>query len=327
MFKKVLLAGAIIGLLNGCGITPTADGYVDAIINQDVEVLKIYEDKSFRKIAVNHKESQPINIQYTKHPLHTAILLNKPQVVEFLLSNKHDINKYGSDGKTPLGLAVSLEKELIVQLLLDNGANVNVADKKGLIPFIYLTDLAKVNKKYAGKLINNKTDLNKKYKGKTIIEHVKVSEDIITKVKLTELILAQSFMISSARNKMMKSLGSKSTEALKEFIRDGYDVDFFDKNYYSPLMEAVKNSNIKAVTLLLNEGANPNLRDSKYGETAVFEALKLKSTDILDELIKHNVDINIAKSSSWTPLLSAVSSNKVSMVKALIKAGADVNKA
>ncbi|WP_042146116.1 ankyrin repeat domain-containing protein, partial [Pseudoalteromonas sp. '520P1 No. 412'] len=29
----------------------------------------------------------------------------------------------------------------------------------------------------------------------------------------------------------------------------------------------------------------------------------------------------------WTPLLSAVSSNKVSMVKALIKAGADVNKA
>jgi hypothetical protein len=67
-------------------------------------------------------------------PLHLAVMVKEPRIVELLLEAGADPNAKAKNGRTPLHLAVEQGKEDLVALLLDKKADPNALDSDGRTP-------------------------------------------------------------------------------------------------------------------------------------------------------------------------------------------------
>ena len=92
-----------------------------------------------------------------------------------------------------------------------------------------------------------------------------------------------------------------------------------------PLVEAVANNDLKAVTALLAQGADANVK-SNVGVPVLLVAIRRESAPIVEALLKSGADPNVRDvDTDLTPLLEAI--GRVDIVKLLLAAGADVNAA
>ena len=66
-------------------------------------------------------------------------------------------------------------------------------------------------------------------------------------------------------------------QVLKYLISKGLDVNHLDMHQLLPLHGAVLNNSADEVGILLRNGANPNLKDKKFGLTPLELALKLQA--------------------------------------------------
>lgn len=64
-------------------------------------------------------------------PLHTAMLNDKWEIVEFLISKNPDFNARNRDGKTPLYIAVEKNKKELVEVILTKNVDVNAVARGG----------------------------------------------------------------------------------------------------------------------------------------------------------------------------------------------------
>jgi ankyrin repeat protein len=81
------------------------------------------------------------------------------------------------------------------------------------------------------------------------------------------IICSMSLSAQEQQELFWKAAKANDTESLKAFLDKGMDVNI--KNHYgcTALSFAVDKGNQEAVDLLLKKGADPNLKDSFYGET------------------------------------------------------------
>jgi hypothetical protein len=146
--------------------------------------------------------------------------------------------------------------------------------------------------------------------------------------------------------------------AVKDLLARGSDVDTIDEEYdWSALSQAVSKGNREIVDILLNAGANVNLRNRR-GHTALMNGSESTTQDIVwalidagakidlqDEdgksalhymagydnpdalraLIEGDASIDASDNEGQTPLLIAARYGNTEIVKALLKAGASVN--
>jgi len=77
---------------------------------------------------------------------------------------------------------------------------------------------------------------------------------------------------------------------------------------------------------LIQQGANPNIRDNK-GVTPLVLATQNGFTDGVQVLIDAGAMVDIANSTGETPLIAAVHRRDVGMMRLLLKAGADPDRA
>jgi len=64
-------------------------------------------------------------------PLFTAVQTGSPEVVEFLIKNKANVNAKDSEGNTPAHIAASAGNEKMVALLQKNGAGLKIKNNDG----------------------------------------------------------------------------------------------------------------------------------------------------------------------------------------------------
>jgi ankyrin repeat protein len=85
----------------------------------------------------------------------------------------------------------------------------------------------------------------------------------------------------------------------------------------------------REVKILLDEGANPNARDSEFGMTALMKAAVQGHFAICKLLIERGADVNARSekgdSKGSTALMCAASNGYIDICKLLIEHGADVN--
>ena len=115
---------------------------------------------------------------------------------------------------------------------------------------------------------------------------------------------------------------------VRALLDEGVDINYRAGGYEqgaTPLMAASQKGHIETVTLLLLEGADVNAV-TNLGETALYFALE--HPEIIKLLLYAGADTELATTTTYsTPLhLAASEEGLTETVKALIDAGADVNK-
>lgn len=82
------------------------------------------------------------------------------------------------------------------------------------------------------------------------------------------------------------AISKGDTETVRKFVEYGADVNEFS-NEYSPLMIAARYNRTDIITLLLEKGANPKLRNER-GQTALKIAEQFKAAEAAELLRSHS---------------------------------------
>jgi ankyrin repeat protein len=93
----------------------------------------------------------------------------------------------------------------------------------------------------------------------------------------------------------------------------------------TPLMGATDRGRLEAVAMLIAGGADLNLTESKYGQTALMWAAAEKYPAVTKLLIEHGADVSARSKSGFSALMFAAQQGDVESGQALIEAGADAN--
>ncbi len=87
-----------------------------------------------------------------------------------------------------------------------------------------------------------------------------------------------------------------------------------------------KRSDVTYLRFLLQSDANPNIQDAG-GNTPMIVCVNQSFIDGIEALVRYKANVNLANSSGETPLIRAVQLRNLEMVRVLLAAGADPDKA
>ena len=110
---------------------------------------------------------------------------------------------------------------------------------------------------------------------------------------------------------------TNDVKTLKEFLDKGFDVN--TKNHYgvTALNFAADKGNLEAVNLLLERRADPNIKDSFYGDTPLGWAIYKKNSPVIISMINHGGDIK-----NEDIVMTAAGSRLTGVVKVMLDKGA-----
>lgn len=137
---------------------------------------------------------------------------------------------------------------------------------------------------------------------------------------------------------LAKAVQDEDIEAIKsEIVKNNVDPDFQEPKYGGTLlMFAIYNNKYRSTQLLLELGANPNLRDIYRGASAMIDASENKNSKYLRLLIAYKGNPNLVenapvigsdkgRNSPLNVAISCFNCDDLEKVKLLVTAGADIN--
>ena len=92
------------------------------------------------------------------------------------------------------------------------------------------------------------------------------------------------------------------------------------------LLQAAYDGNLEIVRQLVSSGVNINCRGNG-SQTALLHASFQSHNDVAFFLLDHNAKADVQNSRGDTPVIDAAASNNLPLLKRLVDAGADINKA
>ena len=93
----------------------------------------------------------------------------------------------------------------------------------------------------------------------------------------------------------------------------------------TPLMTAARTGKADAVKVLLKRGADAKAKDADHGQTALMWAADEGHAAVIETLIEFGADLHAVSKGGFSALLFASRDGRPEAVKALLKAGANVN--
>jgi len=213
--------------------------------------------------------------------LSNAIIAGDPERIKFLLIKGADINAPDTQGWTPLTSAARQRKDNIIALLIENGAKPNIVDGNGMTPLIAaaMRDHVPSVKLLLEKGANaeepgpegfhplNIAIAEQRYEvAKALMEggaDVSAASGIDG---LTPLMLVAAQM-AAAEGAMFVPGSTRPIDVAKGLVDRGANVNAQAKNGTTALMVAATHNNPPMIGLLMEAGADPELKN-KSGQTA-----------------------------------------------------------
>jgi len=135
-------------------------------------------------------------------------------------------------------------------------------------------------------------------------------------------------VLSSTKDALFKNYDGLFKSA-KELISLGADVNYVFQHGEIMLMDACLKSKNKVVLFLLEQGANPNLKNAE-GQTVFFAFCLHKinkwNLEVMEAFIKSGADVNATDKEGFTPLMMVSCREGLSPVELLINSGADLDR-
>lgn len=270
-----------------------------------------------------------------------AVEMSKFVKVKLLLDRKSIVNYISEDGESALSLALSYNNIEMINLLLKYKPGLdNYKFESKIEPLIWMA-IKKRNYKILELLINNGANINlRNLDGETILHSlVKLEKD-----QLVEKVLKKHINISIKdnngttaleiavtnkdkslielinRHKNLVSL--KKEEKLEKISTLSEEIDSWGD---TKLMNAIDDKNFKKIKHLLMNGADINFSSMK-GRTPLIRAIFSKNIEILKLILSYNPIVNSnTKPHLSEPIWVAMDFTEYKMVEMLIDAGAEVN--
>eukprot|EP01060_Flectonema_neradi_P007351 TRINITY_DN1510_c0_g1_i1.p1 TRINITY_DN1510_c0_g1~~TRINITY_DN1510_c0_g1_i1.p1 ORF type:complete len:268 (+),score=45.64 TRINITY_DN1510_c0_g1_i1:125-928(+) len=121
---------------------------------------------------------------------------------------------------------------------------------------------------------------------------------------------------------LYQACASKQHEAMRVLLQHGADPSKCSYSNTTPLCKSVNGADDAAVRILLDGGAVFKQPDS---DALLLSAAGRGCPDVVTTLLTYGADPNRGRKLGYTPLLIAARCSHAGVVRALIKAGADVN--
>jgi len=294
--KQLLITIAAVVLV-GCG--PSVDIH-QAAQEGNIEAVK---QAIANGVDVNAKN----NDGWTA--LHMAARFGQKEIGELLIAEGADVNAKNNYGWTALYIAASNYRgnKEVVELLISEGADVNAKDDRGRAPLHGAAFDG--HKEVVELLISEGADVNAKDdRGGTPLDAAEEEE------KRNWTLLGSAFeeKMNEVANLLRKHGGKYGfihtaavggdTEAVKEFLAAGADVNAKDNDGYTALHLAVgKRGSLEVVKLLITEGVDVNVKN-KGGATPLHFTAFYGQEDVTKLLIDNGVDVNMKGLTGETPL-------------------------
>ncbi len=216
--------------------------------------------------------------------LANAVLASDEDRIRFLVEKGADINKQDAQGYAPLQAAARNRSDKIIPVLISLKADVNGRDRDGFTALIHAAERNHVPTIKA--LLAAGADIEVSVDGgfgplslaiesgkflaaKALIEaganvNVASGTDRVTPIMVTATQLA----VGETAKEIERRQGLRSTDIATALVERGANVNAVNAQGVSPLMIAAARGNIPMMGLLLEAGANPNLK-SAAGKTAL----------------------------------------------------------
>jgi uncharacterized protein len=130
---------------------------------------------------------------------------------------------------------------------------------------------------------------------------------------------------------LIEAVMYKPFEVVELLIESGADVNIIsnvDDSTTTPLLAALEIEDVRDVykkaELLIKSGSDVNAKTSD-GYSPIIFAVSDNKIDIVKLLIEYGANVNAQHNLGWTPLMFAEQINSIELVKILIDAGADLN--
>lgn len=234
--------------------------------------------------------------------LHWAARCDNPQVVNALLHSGADPLARSDDGKTPLELAQGLDREAAAHALRSH------LKRGGLAP-------ADPEPRSSIRALSRQ-----------LFDHVAQGLPIDSAAFASSLAAIaaepghQPLELHPFWNLAIKS---GSSDALQALINAGAELNAAPQDALTPLCLAAQEGSLLACSLLIQAGADPDLRVPMISKTPLQHALSLGSSEIALFMIQNGHDPFAATASGFTSLHSAVNHNDKAALAALLALGAD----
>ncbi|MEG6509045.1 quinoprotein dehydrogenase-associated putative ABC transporter substrate-binding protein [Methyloligella sp. 2.7D] len=214
--------------------------------------------------------------------LFNAVTGNDKDRVAFLLTKGAKIDQLDNNGSAPIHIAANAKDAGMVEFLIEQGADPDLPDDTGMTPLIY--SLLRDDVKTAQVLIDAGADLDKtspqgysplalaieegRYEAaKALIEAGAAIDTPVGDQKLTPLMIASAKM-RPAEGAIFLPDSTRPIDLARMLIKKGADVNATSSTGATPLMIAAARDNAPVIGLLLQSGADPEMKNDQ-GQTAL----------------------------------------------------------
>jgi ankyrin repeat protein len=128
------------------------------------------------------------------------------------------------------------------------------------------------------------------------------------------------------KKSLFETVKKGDTEQVKSLISEGADVNARDENGQTPLHFAARHGHREIAILLIAHGADVNASMADDSWTPLLDAACAGHAQVVKVLLENGAKVDVGDNYGYTPLVYGLWSKDEEGIKALISAGADINK-
>lgn len=242
---------------------------------------------------------------------------------KIILDSGAKINYQTPSGVTALITAINNHDIEILSLLLARGASIEKRDRNGDNALLHAATVGDL--KTIEVLIANNADINiKNYKGETPL--IKAKDHNHYDIVKFFLLHGAELNYGDIIDILFQSIKNADLDLLSIVLKKNPSfINIKDETGKTLLINAILTNNINMVNFLLTNGADINMPDDEYGITPIMYATREGFEEIFFLLLNSGADPNIKSKSEISAINMFSKSFNVTILNALIKKGGNVN--